>query len=67
MSWDAGTGVSGWDSGPAVNDNFTSQDARSGFDHGGDAKAANGYDDADGGYGGGNDGACFNCGEQGFV
>lgn len=79
MSWDAGTGDSGWGSGPATNDNFTSQDARSGFDHGGDAKATNGYDDtnghgdtnghsdADGGYGGGNDGACFNCGEHGCV
>lgn len=79
MSWDAGGGGGDWNSGPATHDNFTSQDARSGFDHAGDAKAANrygninghgdtnGYGNADGGHGGGNDGACFNCGEPGQV
>jgi hypothetical protein len=67
MSWDAGTTGGGWDSGPVTKDNFTSQDARSGFDHGGDANSTNGYGDVDGGHGGGNDGACFNCGEQGWV
>ena len=79
MSWDACTGGGGWDSGPATHDNFTSQDARSGLDRGGDTKTANdygndsgqggnnGYDGAYGGNSGGNDDACFNCGEQGFV
>ena len=71
MSWDAGAGSGGWNSGPATHDNFTSQDARSGFDHSSDAKAtkgysdSNGYGDVDDGHGGGNDGACFNCGENG--
>ena len=77
MSWDAGAGSGGWNSGPATHDNFTSQDARSGFDHSSDAKVTrgygdtnghgdtSGYGDADDGHGGGNDGACFNCGEIG--
>jgi hypothetical protein len=74
MSWEAGAGGGDWNSGPATNDKFTSQDARSGFDNSDDSKATNGYgdnngygntNDADGGHGGGNDGACFSCGEQG--
>lgn len=70
MSWDAGAGSGGWNSGPATHDNFTSQDARSGFDHSSDAKArgygdSNGYGDAEDGHGGGHDGVCFNCGENG--
>jgi hypothetical protein len=73
MSWDAGTSGGEWDSGPVTNDGFTPQDARSGFDYGGDAKTTNdngdtnGYGDVDGAHGGGNDGACFNCGDQGCV
>lgn len=84
MSWDANGGGGDWNSGPATH-NFTSQDARSGFDNFGDGKAANGYGDAggfgntnghgdtngygdaDGGRGGGNGGACFNCGQEGKV
>ncbi len=73
MSWNAGTGGGGWDSGPATHDNFPSQDARSDFDHSGGAKATNGHSDSngygkvDGGHSGGNDGSCFNCGESGKV
>lgn len=79
MSWDAGGGGGDWNSGPVTQENFTSQDARSGFDNYGDAKGANGYGDtggygstngfgdADGRHSGGNDGACFNCGEAGKV
>jgi len=77
MSWGAAGGGGEWNSGPATHDNFTSQDTRSGFDNFGDANAANGYGGASGhddtnsygdtgaGHGGGNDGACFNCGENG--
>lgn len=79
MSWGTGTGGGGWDSGSANTDKFTSQDARSGFANSGSTKATNDYGDsnghgntnsyegADGDHGGGNDGACYNCGEQGCV
>lgn len=48
MSWDADGGGGDWNSGPATHDNFTIQDARSGFDNSGDANAIKGYGDGNG-------------------
>lgn len=67
MSWDTtgGGGDNQWDGGAATttfNDNATTNDYGGSFaNEGGDAGEASGD------FGGGNRGACFNCGEEGLV
>jgi len=65
MSWDtaAGSGGGGWDA-PAATNSFHAADefaAEGGPSYGGEDAGADGFRAE----GGGNDGACFNCGEQG--
>ena len=65
MTWDnTGGGGNQWDGGAATtsNDNAPTNDFGGGFaSEGGDAGEATGE------FGGGNRGACFNCGEDGLV
>jgi hypothetical protein len=73
MSWDVGAGSGGdWSSGGGGGGNSFNEPATGGFNNTatGDTRGYGGNEGADtfvGGSGRQNDGACFNCGEQGYV